>query len=125
MHDIKFIREHPEAFDAGLARRGLAAQAVAVLELDAERRANETMQQNELAKRNSLSKAIGQAMAMGDKGRAEQLKEDAALAKSFEATGQELAQKRGEELRALLASLPNLPDAEVPEIGRASCRERV
>ena len=39
MHDIRAIRDNPEAFDAALARRGEAAMSQAVLSLDAARRA--------------------------------------------------------------------------------------
>jgi len=34
MHDIRWIRENPDAFDRGLARRGLAAQSAALIALD-------------------------------------------------------------------------------------------
>src|SRR4051812_41033915 len=38
MHDIKWIRDNPEAFDRGLARRGLPAQSGELIELDEKRR---------------------------------------------------------------------------------------
>ena len=34
MHDIRLIRENPEAFDASLARRGVAPSAQAILALE-------------------------------------------------------------------------------------------
>ena len=115
MHDIKLIRENPEAFDAGLARRGAAAQAELILELDEARRSYETMQQVAQAKRNSLSKLIGQAFAAGNKELAEQLKEEASLDKSLEDSTGQLANQKAIELKAELAAHPNLPDADVPD----------
>ena len=38
MHDIKAIRDNPEAFDKGLARRGLGGLSAELLKIDAERR---------------------------------------------------------------------------------------
>ena len=59
MHDIKFIREHPEAFDAGLARRGVAALSAQILALDAQRRGVATQLQEAQNRRNEASKLIG------------------------------------------------------------------
>ncbi len=39
MHDIRSIRDNPEAFDKALARRGLPPQAARLLALDEKRRA--------------------------------------------------------------------------------------
>ena len=39
MHDIKWIRDNPEAFDRALARRGLAGEAQRLIALDERRRA--------------------------------------------------------------------------------------
>ena len=62
MHDIRLIRENPEAFDAGLARRGLAPLAKALIALDEERRALTTQVQIAQSRRNEASKLIGAAM---------------------------------------------------------------
>ncbi|MEP2551779.1 MAG: serine--tRNA ligase, partial [Marinomonas sp.] len=82
MHDIKSIRENPEAFDAGLARRGLEPQSAHLLELDAKRRAVATKLQEAQGRRNDASKAIGQAMGQGDKEKAEALKAEVAQIKA-------------------------------------------
>ena len=66
MHDIRFIREHPEAFDRGLARRGLSPLAAEILEVDRRRRAVQTDAQELLKKRNDASRAIGQAKGKGE-----------------------------------------------------------
>ena len=115
MHDIKFIRENPEAFDAGLARRGVAPASAEVLVLDAERRAVATRMQEAQYRRNEASKLIGAAMGRGEKDEAEQLKAEVAELKetlpALEAEDRELTGK----LQDVLAALPNLPDADVPE----------
>jgi len=115
MHDIKFIRENPEAFDAGLARRGLDAQAGAILALDAQRRGVATRMQEAQNRRNEASKLIGAAMAAKDEPRALSLKAEVAEFKltlsSLETEERELTQR----LSDVLAIIPNLPSDDVPE----------
>ena len=93
----------------------MEAASSAILELDDARRSYETMQQDAQAKRNQTAKAIGQAKGRGDQKLYEELLESASLDKSFEASTVELAQKKGTELKSLLSTLPNLPDADVPD----------
>ena len=115
MHDIRLIRDNPQAFDAGLARRGLEPLSAEILAMDASLRALQTDMQAALARRNEASKLIGQAMAQGDKDRAEALKAEVADLK-IALPAQETAER--EQLAALqdrLAALPNLPAADVPE----------
>ena len=115
MHDIRLIWANPEGFDAGLARRGLAPLSTEILAADASLRALQTDMQAALARRNEASKAIGQAMAKGDRDTAEALKAEVAALK--QRLPEQEAQER-EQLAALqnsLAALPNLPAADVPE----------
>jgi seryl-tRNA synthetase len=112
MHDIRFIRENPQLFDAGLQRRGLAAQSAEILDLDARRRAAQTQAQEMLARRNQASKEIGQRKAK---------KEDAGdlmaeVNRLKEQIGAAEAQDRdlGAQLERRLAEIPNLPAADVP-----------
>src|SRR5260370_11673474 len=65
MFDVKWIRENPDAFDRGLARRGLGARAAEILALEAKWRAAETSAQEALARRNRFAKEIGAAKAQG------------------------------------------------------------
>ncbi len=115
MHDIRLIRENPEGFDAGLARRGLPAQASALIALDEERRAATTAVQIAQSRRNEASKLIGAAMAKGDKEGAEAIKAEVAALKeqmpALEARAEELAG----QLKAALEIIPNLPAADVPD----------
>jgi seryl-tRNA synthetase len=115
MHDIRLIRDNPAAFDAGLARRGLAPAAAAILALDAARRDLVTRMQEAQARRNEASKAIGAAMGKGDRATADALKAEVAALKD-ELPAQEDAERRlTAELNAALAALPNLPAADVPD----------
>ena len=114
MHDIRFIRENPEAFDAGLARRGLAPAAATILALDAARRDLQTRLQDAQARRNDASKAIGAAMGRGDRETAEALKAEVAALKDALPALEDDERRAGAELAALLAALPNLPAADVP-----------
>ena len=115
MHDIRLIRDDPSAFDAGLARRGLAPLSADILAADAALRGLQTEIQAALARRNEASKLIGQAMAKGDKDGAEALKAEVAALKAS-LPQQEAAER--EQLTALqdrLAALPNIPAADVPD----------
>src|SRR5437870_1648966 len=61
MHDIKWIRDNPDAFDAGLARRGLASDAQKLIAIDEKRRAAIQKAEAAQARRNAASKEIGEA----------------------------------------------------------------
>ena len=115
MHDIAFIRANPAAFDAALARRGLEPLADRIVALDAKKREAATQVQQAQSRRNEASKAIGQAMGQGDKERAEALKAEVAEIKASMPEWEEAETAAGEELKDLLAILPNLPAEDVPE----------
>lgn len=115
MHDIAFIRANPAAFDAALARRGLEPQADRIVALDAKKREAATRVQQAQSRRNEASKAIGQAMGQGDKEKAEALKAEVAEIKASMPEWEEAENAAGEELKDLLAILPNLPAEDVPE----------
>ncbi|WP_086736922.1 serine--tRNA ligase [Erythrobacter colymbi] len=117
MHDIRLIRENPEAFDRGLARRGLEPLAAQLIALDEERRAAVTEVQVAQSRRNEASKLIGAAMAKSDREGAEAIKAEVAALKdampAMEARAEELAGK----LKAMLEIIPNLPGEDVPDGG--------
>jgi seryl-tRNA synthetase len=114
MHDLRFIRENPAALDTGLAARGAAPVAAQILDLDERRRAVTTRLQEAQSRRNEASKLIGQAMGKGDIATAEALKAEVAGLKTALPALEEEDRTLGEQLDALLAGLPNLPDASVP-----------
>ena len=112
MHDIKFIRENPEAFDAALARRGLEPQAATILALDAARREAESLQQAQQAERNRIAKEIGIAKAAKDEAKFAELME---LRNQIGDAAGETGAQFADQLRDMLALIPNLPAADVPE----------
>lgn len=115
MHDIRLIRENPEAFDAALARRGAEPQAATLVQLDEARRALTTRQQEVQARRNDLSKQVGQAKAAKDEARAQELMTEVASLK-VELETLTLSQGAADEaLQAALSAIPNLPAADVPD----------
>jgi seryl-tRNA synthetase len=113
MHDIRTIRDEPAAFDRALARRGLPARSAELLALDAERR---TAQQrlNELqAKRNELSGQVGRAKSKGEDASA--LMAEVARLKDEMTEAEAKAAECDAALDRVLAEVPNLPAADVPE----------
>lgn len=115
MHDIAFIRQHRDEFDAGLKRRGLEPRAGEILRVDERRRALLTELQTAQARRNEASKLIGQAKAKKDEAGAQALMAEVAGLKEKIASGEEEARQIDAELELVLAGIPNLPAADVPE----------
>jgi seryl-tRNA synthetase len=115
MHDIKAIRENPEAFDAALKRRGLAPLAKSLMETDEQRRTAIAHLERALARRNAASKEIGEAKRKKDDAHAEDLMIEVtqlkAIIPELEKTPRELEAK----LSGILAGIPNLPLDEVPD----------
>ncbi len=115
MHDIRFIRENPDAFDHALARRGADPAAAAILALDEQRRAVATKMQELQSRRNEASKAIGQAMGQGDSETAEALKAEVGDIKQTLPTLEDEERALGAKLQDMLARLPNRPADDVPD----------
>ncbi|HKS88350.1 MAG TPA: serine--tRNA ligase [Stellaceae bacterium] len=113
MHDLRWIRENPEEFDRGLARRFLAPCAAEVLALDREWRALETAAQEAQAARNRLSREVGAAKKRGEP--IDEILSQIAGRKESEAASAARAAALRKELDDLLAGLPNLPAPDVPD----------
>jgi seryl-tRNA synthetase len=113
MHDIRWIRDHPAEFDHGLARRGLPPSADEVLVLDRSWRAAETRAQEAQARRNRLSRDIGGARQRGED--IAPLLAQVEADKAAEAAEAAEAARLRVEIDELLAELPNLPAADVPD----------
>jgi seryl-tRNA synthetase len=114
MHDIKFIRDNPEAFDQGLAKRGLPAQASGLIALDDTRRGLIARLQALQERRNAASKEIGQAMGKGDKAKAEEIKAEVARIKEGMPAEEEALKAAEAKLHETLAAIPNIPGDDVP-----------
>jgi seryl-tRNA synthetase len=115
MHDIRAIRDTPEAFDAGLARRGLSAMSSEVLALDAARRAKILAAETATAAQNAASKLVGAAKAKGDEAEFERLRALVTQKKAEIAALNDEANAEDARLRDLLLTIPNLPHADTPD----------
>jgi seryl-tRNA synthetase len=115
MHDIKSIRDNPEAFDAALKRRGLEPLSASLLAIDEKRRAAILASEQAQARRNSASKEIGEAKKARDDARAGKLMAEVAELKTSMPRLEAAAKTADEELAKELAAIPNLPLDEVPE----------
>ncbi|RMA41115.1 serine--tRNA ligase [Rhodophyticola porphyridii] len=115
MHDIRAIRDNPDAFDSALARRGLTPQSAAILALDEARRACILAAETALAERNAASREVGKAKASGDEAEFERLRALVAEKKDEIARLEEEAKTRDAALTEALAALPNLPYDSVPD----------
>lgn len=115
MHDIRWIRDNPEAFDAALGRRGLEPQAAALIALDEKRRGAIAAFEQAQARRNAASKEIGDAKKAKENARADALMAEVGELKTKLPEMDAAAKRLEEDLRKELAQIPNLPLAEVPE----------
>lgn len=117
MHDIKWIREQPEAFDSAMVRRGLSPLSQEILALDKAQRGAIQDEQKLQEEANRLAKEIGQCKAKGEDAeeviaRSKEVKQQLAAAKQQGEGG-----NKGDAgaVQEKLAGLPNILDEEVPE----------
>ncbi|MCX7565040.1 serine--tRNA ligase [Sulfitobacter sp. F26169L] len=115
MHDIRAIRENPDAFDAALARRGDAALSSSILELDTARRAKIQAAEAAQAEQNAASKQVGAAKAKGDDAEFERLRALVSDKKAEVAAMQTEAKELDAKLTDMLARIPNIPADDVPD----------
>jgi seryl-tRNA synthetase len=118
--DIKWIRDNPEAFDAGLKKRGIAPGgdvkfSAELVALDETRRKVVTRLQEAQARRNAASKEIGKAKAAKDEAKAAALMAEVAALKDALAKGEPEQKKLDQQLQDTLSVIPNLPRDDVPE----------
>ncbi len=115
MHDIRQIRDTPEAFDAAMARRGLSPVSGKILALDEARRASILAAETAQADANKAAKAVGAAKASGDDAEFERLRALVAEKKSEIAQLNDAAKEKDAQLNALLMELPNIVAQDVPD----------
>jgi seryl-tRNA synthetase len=115
MHDIRAIRENPEAFDEGLRRRGLSPRAVYLNVLDEERRAIILELQRAQERRNAASKQIGIAITRKDTIAAEDYRVEVAGLKASMPHLESGVRRLETQLYDQLAAIPNLPAADTPD----------
>ena len=113
MHDIRFIREHPEKFTRAMQRRSLTITADQILDIDQQRRILQTEIQDMQSRRNVASKDIGSRKARG-----ENVDELVAEVNDIKAKLPQLESKEttlAETLERFLLELPNILDETVPD----------
>jgi len=115
MHDIRAIRENPQAFDAAMARRGLSGASAEILALDDARRARIHAAETAQAEQNRASKDVGAAKAKGDEAEFERLRALVGEKKAEVAAMQAEARGLDQSLTDLLSALPNLPLDDIPD----------
>ena len=113
MHDIRWIRDNPDAFDRGLARRGLAPLSAQILDLDSGNRQITTELQQLQTRRNDASKQIGARKSKGED--AEDLMREVAEIKDRMAELEERQKEAGQAVTAALEGIPNIPADDVPD----------
>ncbi len=115
MHDLRWIRDNSDAFDAALGRRNKAPGAAQILAVDEARRAIQTALQEMQERRNGASKEIGRAMGEGRTGEVAALKEEVAALKGSLRDAEERERALSSELNELLMELPNILADDVPD----------
>ena len=115
MHDIKWIRDNPDAFDRGLARRGLPGEAKRLIAIDERRRGAIQKAEAALARRNAASREIGAAKKSNEEAAAQALLAEVARLKAEIPALEAEEKKLSHALDDALAQIPNLPLPEVPD----------
>ena len=121
MHDIRWIRENAAEFDKALNRRPFDDESkkrfssANLLAIDERRRAAILKSEQAQARRNAASKEIGAAKAKKDEAAAQALMAEVNELKSRLPALEAEAKTAEEELNKILATIPNLPLAEVPQ----------
>ncbi len=124
MLDIRWIRDNPEALDAALKNRGAEPESARLIALDEARRAAVQKLQDMQTRRNAASKEIGQAKAQKDSARADALMAEVAALKDQMSAAQEEERAAEKALNDLLATIPNVPLADVP-VGDESANKEI
>jgi seryl-tRNA synthetase len=117
MHDIRWIRENPTAFDAGLKRRGLLPRAAHLISIEERRSAIIRVLEGWRARRKAASDRIHKALVAKNESEVQALKDEVAEAKTSIETLEREQREVDQELKDALAEIPNLPlpPPEVPD----------
>ena len=118
MLTLKLISEETERVIKGLEKKHFegAREAVEkVLEFDKIRRETQQRLDNNKQQQNALSKQIGGLMKEGRKDEAAAVKEQVAQLKSDDKALQDILSKAENDMTAVLLTIPNIPNDDVPE----------
>jgi seryl-tRNA synthetase len=116
--DVKWIRENPDAFVAGLEKRNFTPDPTEILNqimtIDSQRRETIQQLQDLQARRNAASKEIGKAKKEKNEAEAQRLMDEVSGLKDTIQQGEENERAQDEAMRNLLAGIPNMPADDVP-----------
>ena len=114
---LNFIRENKEAILKGLEKRNFKQPELIneIIELDQERRIQQSTLDQQLASANKLAKEIGDLFKSGEIAKANILKEETLSLKTKTKTLQEQLQETIETLLDLRTQIPNIPHQSVPK----------
>jgi seryl-tRNA synthetase len=116
--DVKWIRENPDAFVAGLEKRNFTPDPTEILNqimtIDSQRRETIQQLQDLQARRNAASKEIGKAKKEKNEAEAQRLMDEISGLKDTIQQGEENERAQDEAMRTLLAGIPNIPADDVP-----------
>lgn len=113
MLDLKAIRETPQVVDRALARRGISLAATNLHSLETQRRDQQTVLQQIQARRNDISRQVGEMKRRGEN--ADALMAEVASLKDQMAAAEAEEKKLSDALEAELSRLPNMPADDVPD----------
>ena len=113
MFDVKWIRDNPDSFDSGLARRGIAPKASVLVNLDKRRRTLIVSTQELQEQRNQVSKQVGASKKLEEP--VETLVEQVVALKARLQDSERELRKIESDIESFLLQLPNLPEGEVPD----------
>jgi seryl-tRNA synthetase len=120
MHDLKWIRENPSEFDRLLSRRNLDDEtrrrfsSANIISIDERRRAIVRVHEGALTRRKALSKENEAARRNKDEATIKRLTDEVLELKTTISTTEKEEKDAANELRNLLAGIPNLPLDDVP-----------
>ncbi len=114
MLDARFVRENIEAVRAAMDDRGSPWSVDTFLALDEERRELISRTEVRQARRNGLSKAIGELMKAGKPDEAAAMKDEVRAVNDEIATDAAVLDQVEADVRDLLMTAPNLPHPSVP-----------
>ena len=128
MIDIKFLRENPDAVRENIKKKfqdhklPLVDQ---VIELDDKRRASQQEADDLRAKKNQISKQIGQLMAQGKKEEAEAVKAEVAALNARLTELEPLEKELADQVEQIMMKIPNIIDPSVPIGPDDSCNVEI
>ena len=117
MLTLALIKENPEEVIARLAKKHFDGREAInhILDLDTERRAAQTLRDNQAAQLNKMAAQIGAFMKQGNKEEAEKVKAQVAALKENNKSIDERLKAAEDEIRNILLTIPNVPYDIVPE----------